>query len=161
MKRFSLLILSCAVAACAFAQTSYDELARRAVTAMEDDSLLVAEDLFKQALKAEPAAPGNAIIWGHLASIAERTGREHEALEQYNIALGLAPQLPALLLGRASLFMKLGNEPRALTDYNEVLTIFPTMAIGMAHGIFQRAGAVVDGVDEVMGEEKGDAAVDG
>ena len=125
MKRLFLFTIAAISAALCFGQTTYEDLARRAVTAMEDDSLLVAEDLFKQALKAEPAAPGNAIIWGHLASIAERTGREREALEHYNIALGLAPSLPALLLGRASLNMKMGDESRALADYNEVLGSHP------------------------------------
>ena len=101
----------------------YQQLVRRGITAMEDDSLQMAERLFRQALQAEPAAAGNALVWGHLASIYERTRREHEALQAYNIALGLSPHTLRLLLGRASLYMKLGNESRALVDYNDVLDL--------------------------------------
>ena len=101
----------------------YQRLVRQAVTAMEDDSLQQAEILFHQALKEAPAAQGNALIWGHLASIAERTGREKEALDDYQIALGLSPHTMGLLLGRASLYLKLGREDRALVDYNDVLDL--------------------------------------
>jgi len=110
------------------APTSYQLLVRQAVTAMEDDSLQLAERLFRQALKESPQAQGNVIIWGHLASIAERTGREEEALEDYRQALLLAPGTKGLLLGRASLYLKMGNESRALADYNEVLDKSPDHA---------------------------------
>lgn len=109
----------------AFAQNTYQDLVRQGITAMEDDSLKQAEQLFREALKAAPAAQGNALVWSHLAGIYERTGREHEALEAYNIALGLAPQTVGFLLSRASLYMKLGNESRALVDYNDVLDLRP------------------------------------
>lgn len=103
----------------------YHQLVREGITAMEADSLERAEQLLRDALKADPTAQGNAILWGHLAAIEERTGREHEALESYGIALGLSPQTPALLLGRASLYLKLGNEGRALTDYTTLLDQWP------------------------------------
>ncbi len=103
----------------------YQQLVRQAVTAMEDDSLRQAELLFRQALKEAPHAAGNVIIWSHLASIAERTGRDQEALEDYRTALNLAPGTTGLLLGRGSLFLKMGNMDRALEDYNAVLTQSP------------------------------------
>ncbi len=108
--------------------SSYQLLVRQAVTAMEDDSLQLAERLFKQALKESPQAQGNVIVWSHLASIAERTGREAEALEDYRQALALAPGTMGLLLNRASLYLKMGNESRALADYNEVLDKSPDHA---------------------------------
>ncbi|MCR4994628.1 MAG: tetratricopeptide repeat protein [Bacteroidales bacterium] len=107
----------------AAAQDTYEQTVRRGVTALEDDSLSTAEHLFRQALHAEPSAPGNALVWGYLAAIYERTNREHQALEAYNIAVGLSPRTLGLLLGRASLYMKLGNESRALADYNDVLDL--------------------------------------
>ena len=99
----------------------YRQLVRDGISAMEADSLERAEQLLRDALRADPTAQGNAILWGHLAAIAERTGREHEALEAYVIALGLSPETPALLLGRASLYLKLGNNERAQTDYTTLL----------------------------------------
>ena len=120
------MLLVCAIA---MAQTnSYQLLVRQAVTAMEDDSLRLAEQLFRQALKESPQAQGNVIIWSHLASIAERTGREDEAMEDYRQALLLAPGTTGLLLNRASLYLKMGNESRALADYNEVLDKHPDHA---------------------------------
>lgn len=120
------MLLVCAIA---MAQTnSYQLLVRQAVTAMEDDSLRLAEQLFRQALKESPQAQGNVIIWSHLASIAERTGREDEAMEDYRQALLLAPGTTGLLLSRASLYLKMGNESRALADYNEVLDKHPDHA---------------------------------
>ena len=121
------MMLACAITM--IAQTSsYQRLIRQAVTAMEDDSLQLAERLFRQALKESPQAQGNVIVWGHLASIAERTGREAEALEDYRQALALAPDTKGLLLGRGSLYLKMGNESRALADYNEVLDKDPDHA---------------------------------
>ena len=128
MKKILLMsmLLVCAIA---MAQTnSYQLLVRQAVTAMEDDSLRLAEQLFRQALKESPQAQGNVIIWSHLASIAERTGREDEAMEDYRQALLLAPGTTGLLLNRASLYLKMGNESRALADYNEVLDKHPDHA---------------------------------
>lgn len=39
--------------------------------------------------------------------------------------------------------------------------ILTAMAIGAAHGILEHASAVVDGMDEVMGQEQRNGAVDG
>jgi len=101
--------------------TTYPWLVRQGITAMEDDSLMLAERLFKLAMREAPSAHTNAILWSHLASIHERTGREQEALEDYKQALAIAPGTTGILLSRASLYLKLGNEDRALTDYDEVL----------------------------------------
>ena len=43
----------------------------------------------------------------------------------------------------------------------EVRALLTTVATSMTHSILQRAGAVVDGMDEVVGKKQGDAAVDG
>ena len=43
----------------------------------------------------------------------------------------------------------------------EVLAFLTAVACVVAHSIFERAGAVVNGVQQVVSEEQGDAAVDG
>lgn len=121
MKRVIVLFFATLACTAGFAQRAYEQLVRRAVTAMEADSLQLADSLLRAALQEEPAAASNVLLWGHLAGIAERTGREHEALEHYNKALGLAPKSVEMRLCRASLYLKLGNEVAALEDYNTIL----------------------------------------
>lgn len=41
------------------------------------------------------------------------------------------------------------------------VVILPAMAIGTAHGILEHARSVVNGMNQVMGEEQRDGAVDG
>ena len=43
----------------------------------------------------------------------------------------------------------------------EVFATLSAMTVGVAHGIFYRSSAIVDGMDEVMGQEQRNAAVDG
>ena len=107
------------------ATATYRDLVRRGLNLMAADSLSQAETTLRQALKTQPAALGNVLIWGHLAQIAERTGRDAEALEEYNIAIGMAPEGWGLRLNRASLHIKMGDEQRALADYNEILYAAP------------------------------------
>ncbi|MBR4534238.1 MAG: hypothetical protein IKO85_06865, partial [Bacteroidaceae bacterium] len=101
----------------------YQQLVRQGFEAMVADSLQRADLLFRQALLEAPEAQANAVIYGQLAAIAERQGKEQEALEDYDIALRLAPQQTSLLLGRASLYLKLGRDDRARADYDAVLTL--------------------------------------
>lgn len=102
-------------------ELSYQNLVRNAYRAMSVDSLTLAEAYFVKALEVAPQANGNVVIWGHLAQLAERQGKLQQALQNYQIALGLAPGNVEFLLQRASLYQKLNNPDAALSDYNEIL----------------------------------------
>ena len=107
------------------AAQSYSELYKEAITAIEQDSLLLAEDLLKQALKAEPANRHNIVVFSNLGTVQRRLGNYKEAIESYNYALNIDDKSIPTLLNRASLYLEIDNEKRAYTDYSDVLDLNP------------------------------------
>ena len=104
------------------AQT-YDELIDKAMDAVERDSLLQAENLFKEALRLEPANMRNALLFSNLGTIQRRMGKKKEALESYSLALNKTPFSVTMLLNRASLLLEMDDVDRAYKDYCDVLDI--------------------------------------
>ncbi|MDY5543232.1 MAG: hypothetical protein SPF79_06025, partial [Bacteroidaceae bacterium] len=104
------------------AQT-YQQNVRAALDALAVDSLTQADSLLRKALKQEPALKSNAILFQHLGHIQERWRQPEKALEYYGMGLNLSPTTLGLLLDRASLYLRRGNEKRALVDYNDVLDL--------------------------------------
>lgn len=117
----SLLAWSTMVAP-AFSQT-YQELSEHAVVAMEQDSLTMAEEYIKQALKLEPANPYNALLFSNLGTIQRRQHQYELALESYTMALNIAPRAVPVLMNRAALYLELGKDDRARVDYSLVLDL--------------------------------------
>ena len=106
-------------------ESTYEVLVRQAFRYMSVDSLEAAEAAMKQAVAVSPAAATNVLLLKHLAQIAERRGDNVLALDYYNLAIGQDDKGVDLLLGRAALQMKMGNENAALADYATVLTLSP------------------------------------
>ena len=104
------------------AQT-YDELIDKAMDAVEQDSLLLAENYFKEALRLEPANMRNSLLFSNLGTIQRRMGKKKEALESYSLALNKTPYSVTMLLNRASLFLEMNDLEKAYTDYCSVLDI--------------------------------------
>lgn len=104
------------------AQT-YDELIDKAMDAVERDSLMQAENLFKEALRLEPANMRNALLFSNLGTVQRRMGKKKEALESYSLALNKTPYSVTMLLNRASLLLEMDYWDRAYTDYCDVLDI--------------------------------------
>lgn len=105
-----------------YAQT-YDELIDKAMDAVEQDSLLQAENLFKEALRREPANMRNVLLFSNLGTIQRRMGKKKEALESYSLALNKTPYSVTMLLNRASLLLEMDYVDRAYKDYCDVLDI--------------------------------------
>lgn len=103
----------------------YKDYVQQGLAALETDSLQQAEQLFRKALQAEPAQKSNALLFGYIGQIQERTQRYDEALESYTLGINLSPRTMGLLLDRASLYMRLGREEKALVDYSDVLDLNP------------------------------------
>ena len=117
---FGLMLL--ALSAQTQAQT-YQQNVRAALDALAQDSLTLAEGLLRKALTQEPALKSNAILFQHLGRIQERRGQQTEALESYTMGLNLSPTTLGLLLPRASLYLRTGDEKHALADYDDVLNL--------------------------------------
>ena len=104
------------------AQT-YDELIDKAMDAVGQDSLLLAENYFKEALRLEPANMRNSLLFSNLGTIQRRMGKKKEALESYSLALNKTPYSVTMLLNRASLLMEMNDMDRAYMDYCGVLDL--------------------------------------
>lgn len=122
MKYFVLFLMCLCFGKPMTAQT-YDELIDKAMDAVERDSLMQAENLFKEALRLEPANMRNALLFSNLGTIQRRMGKKKEALESYSLALNKTPYSVTMLLNRASLLLDMNDLDRAYTDYCDVLDI--------------------------------------
>ena len=75
------------------------------------------------------AAPGEADVWGELATAQERAGRLDAALASYSHALTLAPADADHRLNRAALLRGLGRFETALADYALLIAHSPEQAL--------------------------------
>lgn len=114
---------------------SYQELVKQGLDAIACDSLLQAEEYFRAALKKEPAIKSNALLFNYIGQIQEKTGRDAEALESYNLGINLSPHTMGILLNRAALYMRTHRMEKALTDYSDVLDLNPNHR----HALMMRA----------------------
>ena len=104
------------------AQT-YSEVTTQAMLAVEKDSLVQAEQLFKQALKLEPANMRNALLFSNLGTVQRRMNKNKEAIESYSLALNITPYAIPILLDRGSLYLEYNLLDKAYLDYCQVLDL--------------------------------------
>lgn len=102
---------------------SYTEMVRRGMDLLEKDSLLLAEDVFRQAMKTSPTNRSNGLLFRYIGQIQERTGRQKEALDSYTVGLNLAPTNAELMMDRATLNYRLGDYDRAVMDCTNALEL--------------------------------------
>ena len=107
MKKLFFPIMFLLAAGSMQAQT-YNELVEKAMDYTLKDSLVQAEQLFRQALKMEPGNARNALLFSNLGTVQKRMGKTDEAIESYTMALNITPYSTALLLNRASLYLDMG-----------------------------------------------------
>lgn len=123
MKKLMLSFLLCGtVVVPGFSQT-YRELGELSVSAMEHDSLALAETYIRRALALEPANAHNALLFSNLGTIQRRQGNDELALESYTLALNIAPRAVPILMNRAALYLELGKSELARVDYSLVLDL--------------------------------------
>lgn len=75
-----------------------------------------AERSLKEALRAEPANVGNALLLNNLARVQQQSGRFHEALENFNIALSITPANSTIRFNRGALLFAFGKYEEAVED---------------------------------------------
>ena len=106
------------------AQSLYELGVKQIIEALAVDSLQKAEGLIQETIKLDPMRKSNAVLYQYLGEIYQRQGKNEQALEAYTKGIDLYPTTD-LLLSRASLYLQLNNQDRALQDYNKVLEAEP------------------------------------
>lgn len=124
MRRMILIGLCCLVSWGISAQ-SYNELVEEAMACVQKDSLARAEQLFREALKLDPANARNALLFSNLGTVLKRQGKTDEAIEAYTMALNITPYATAMLLNRAALYLEKGLTEKAYLDYCNVIDLIP------------------------------------
>ena len=131
MRRYFVLLLMMQMCGslASVAQTTVDTLYSRTINqayeALEHDSLLQAEDLFRSAMRLRPSSSANAVLFANIGRIQRELGRNNEALESFTLSLNIAPHAVPVLMERGNLNMLMDNQDKAYTDYSNVLDLCP------------------------------------
>ena len=120
-----LIFLAALLALPTFAQDRYSELVEKAMEYTKLDSLVQAEELYREALKLDPNNARNALLFSNLGTVLNRQGRREEAIEAYTFALNITPYSTAMLLNRAALYLDSGLFDKAYIDYCNVIDLIP------------------------------------
>ncbi len=106
------------------AQT-YHDVIEKAMAYTVQDSLVQAEQLFKKALKMDPANARNALLFSNLGTVQKRMGKTDDAIQSYTMALNITPYATSILLNRAALYLDKGLNDKAYMDYCNVIDLLP------------------------------------
>lgn len=98
MKKWILMASLCLVAVAAQAQ-SYKEYVRKALDAMSMDSTEVAERLFREAMRVEPAQRSNAMIYYQIGRMQEHRGKVGKSLGELHHGAERGSPCPAAAYG--------------------------------------------------------------
>ena len=123
MKRFSYFLILLFSNLFLHAQL-YELGVKQVIEALAVDSLQKAEGLIQETIKLDPVRKSNAVLYQYLGEIYQRRNENEKALDAYTKGIDLSPTTD-LLLTRASLYLQLDNQDRALTDYNKLLEAEP------------------------------------
>lgn len=99
----------------------YTDCITRSFDYLEQDSLELAEDAIREALRLQPGNPGNGMLLGNMGSIQRRLGKLQEAEQSYTIGLGFLPENLTLLTSRASLYAEMEAYDKAIDDYTSII----------------------------------------
>lgn len=125
MKRLWMILCALGMAVLPLQAQTYMELGQKALAAIEADSLALAEQYIRQAVKLEPANVQNSMLLSNLGTIQRMQRRYEQALESYTLALNITPMSQPILMNRAILYLELGEEDKARVDYSLVLDVDP------------------------------------
>lgn len=101
---------------------SYDELINKSLDYIDSKEYAAAEETLKQAMRKEPANPGNILLLSNLGTIQRELGKNNEALISYNSALAKYPNTTPILMNRAALYCDMDSLNLAMNDYNKILS---------------------------------------
>lgn len=121
MKRLLLSLSVLLSAISLFAQDSplYIEKADSASIYIEREDWSKAEKLLLEALRLEPANYNNSLLLNNLARVMQQTGRDDEALYNYDLALCMAPSNSTIRYNRGLLLLSLSRTQDAIADFTK------------------------------------------
>lgn len=99
----------------------YIELVDSASLAFRKERWGQAERCLKEALRLEPANPGNTLLFSNLGVAQMEQGRPEEAVGSFTLALVRAPKSTTILRHRTRALLALGRTDEALEDLNAIL----------------------------------------
>lgn len=128
---YKLLFILFSISFCAHMKASTDSIASYEgwITAsfdyLEADSIDMAAEALKRALRIEPGNQQNGLLLSNLGTLQRRMGQLKEAEESYTIGLGFLPGNTQLLTNRASLYAEMEEYGKAIADYSDLLVKQP------------------------------------
>ena len=111
--------------ACGMRAQTYHEVVEKAMHYTFTDSLVQAEQLFRQALQMDPKHSRNSLLFSNLGTVQKRMGKTDEAIESYSMALNITPYATSILLNRGALYLEKGLVDKAYLDYCNVIDLLP------------------------------------
>ncbi|MDH6344263.1 tetratricopeptide (TPR) repeat protein [Parabacteroides sp. PFB2-12] len=123
--RILTMLIICILSTGAMHAQTYEEWVNKSFDCLEVDDLACAEECLENALKAEPANPGNFALLTNLGTVQRMQGKPEAALQSYTAALARMPNNAGLLENRASLYVDLGQKELAIGDYTALLELQP------------------------------------
>lgn len=77
----------------------------------------------EDAVRVKPNHPTNALLYSNLGAVYSTLGRDSIALENYNKALEIAPNMLTPLIGRGRLYLTLGRDKEAFGDFSKAIEV--------------------------------------
>lgn len=112
-------------ASAAFGQenTTYMDLVQKADEAIKDTHWYKAEELLIEAMRSEPANPGNILLMSNLGMVRYYSGQDSLALQTLNDAHVMAPQSVTVLQNRAKVLLGMNKSADAYKDFSSALAL--------------------------------------
>ncbi len=132
MKQFLVILMLCTSIPCymhgqdmAANDSAFNATVRQAIDLLHVDSMEAARIQFQNALRLHPNEKQSTLIYRYIAQIEEQQGEAQQALDTYAKAINEMPRNEQLLLDRAALLYRMGQNARAANDYSSALDINP------------------------------------
>lgn len=126
-----LMLALMVIPSAAIAAENYMSLLDQIDKALTSRDWALSERLIKTALEMKPANPSNYLLMSNLGTVYRNQGKLDESLENYNMALSVAPKSTTILHNRAALYLEMDSVQSALADYNKLLDINPSDCIAL------------------------------
>ncbi|MBQ0057365.1 MAG: tetratricopeptide repeat protein [Bacteroidales bacterium] len=100
---------------------TYDQWIERSYDYLDSDSIAMAEECLKQAMRLEPANPGNGLLFSNLGTLQRRQGKLQEAEISFSCAVALLEDIPSVRANRAQLYAEMERYQDAIEDYTALI----------------------------------------